>query len=1130
MPRALRRRKAGTPDLHGCIAIVCALLVSGQVLAESDAVPATDDGFAFNLVLDGGMENFGSTAWTETSDMVDSEVISTVVLFGENARQVAVPGGSLEGIEQVIPSSLLIVGEQYMISAWVFAATVDSINSEPINLRLQFGGEALAETSVEGQWTQLLSYTTYQLSDLSSQDVEGTGGPKIGIVSATEQSLTFLVDGVVVRPVRLVANGDFESIPASLSGNAFVSTTPPPDTSMVSMDEAFKGQYSQKIVTTGQNAFEGLIQLNLDDRGLNPSTNTSVFASAWVFVAQVGSTSFQGPPFETVLVDVRLEVNKLTIAATNVVGGWVQLQGVMSLDPFEPSWIAVRSHLSLATTFFIDEVVLVQESQLVPIIAQGDMDGGDGGFFMDTPDPPLASVLSDELLVAGGFSRKIVTSNDIAGPQGLVQEGLSDRGLFGAEGLMYMVSASIYVDAETPANARVALSLCGKQLDQTEQVQVVEVLSALTDAVHCKPEQAASSSADAISITSMDPNIVFYVDNVSIEPVIDIEPPVLALNGKFLKKYNKVTQGLVFNDPGVSVTDNVDDSLALSMNIVTTGIPDSTMEPGTFQIMYSVQDSSGNAAKPVKRNVEIVADASIPVIFADTSELVFDQGDVFNDMGVSAFDAEVNGNCFPDFPECPTVQINLTDSISRSLSSGDDIELPLVTAGTFTVTYDVVDSVGNAAVPVSRDVKVNDVTAPVIDSIGKELAKYNLVIEGGVFSDPGATAMDETDGDITDSIVTASNLDVSEPGKYVISYTVADKAGNVAVKKRKVTVVKDEVPPTLSLENPTVTAKQLGVLPSPNATASDMAFGCDQLSVCDSPVVVDLTGNISVLAVPDVLEALDTGFADINPDTYIAFYSVQDGAGNEAKVTSTIVIEPFQCDTEELEEISVKCLPLLAEAIFGEQLSPQSDCCVMQNQISSLCTCAEVGQTFNGNATLLFPLFQEACGSEVSTCFEPSSPSPAPVPQPSPTPSPIPAPLVVGEVHLSITQQGSLVNVFFQSTASISAFLIEFTILGDGECPTVYAATGGAAASAGIFVLGVDCTAIGVGQTGSFIPPTSAVGEADTQLLTTLALDLESKDVVCVLKAGSTFETDEGVLELGFVADFPCAVPDMPVP
>jgi hypothetical protein len=58
------------------------------------------------------------------------------------------------------------------------------------------------------------------------------------------------------------------------------------------------------------------------------------------------------------------------------------------------------------------------------------------------------------------------------------------------------------------------------------------------------------------------------------------------------------------------------------------------------------------------------------------------------------------------------------------------------------------------------------------------------------FDDPGATATDLEDGDLTNQIQTAGNVNTSAPGVYTLTYTVIDSAGNRAQAQRIVRVVK----------------------------------------------------------------------------------------------------------------------------------------------------------------------------------------------------------------------------------------------------------------------------------------------------------------------------------------------------
>lgn len=80
-----------------------------------------------------------------------------------------------------------------------------------------------------------------------------------------------------------------------------------------------------------------------------------------------------------------------------------------------------------------------------------------------------------------------------------------------------------------------------------------------------------------------------------------------------------------------------------------------------------------------------------------------------------------------------------------------------------------------------------DTTAPIVTLKGSG----DLVLPFGIaFTDPGATAMDETDGDLTSSISSNwdSEVDVNNVAVKTVEYSVSDKSGNKGSTSRKVTV------------------------------------------------------------------------------------------------------------------------------------------------------------------------------------------------------------------------------------------------------------------------------------------------------------------------------------------------------
>jgi len=75
---------------------------------------------------------------------------------------------------------------------------------------------------------------------------------------------------------------------------------------------------------------------------------------------------------------------------------------------------------------------------------------------------------------------------------------------------------------------------------------------------------------------------------------------------------------------------------------------------------------------------------------------------------------------------------------------------------------------------------------PVITLVGDPQIN---IIEGSNYNDPGATAVDMQDGDLTDQIVASSNVETDTPGIYTITYRVADSAGNWSQADRIVRIV-----------------------------------------------------------------------------------------------------------------------------------------------------------------------------------------------------------------------------------------------------------------------------------------------------------------------------------------------------
>ena len=80
---------------------------------------------------------------------------------------------------------------------------------------------------------------------------------------------------------------------------------------------------------------------------------------------------------------------------------------------------------------------------------------------------------------------------------------------------------------------------------------------------------------------------------------------------------------------------------------------------------------------------------------------------------------------------------------------------------------------------------IDQLLPPEITLVGAATVTVQL---GAVYTDAGATATDNVDGDITDRIVVTNPVDTATAGTYTVSYRVEDSAGNAATATRTVIV------------------------------------------------------------------------------------------------------------------------------------------------------------------------------------------------------------------------------------------------------------------------------------------------------------------------------------------------------
>ena len=100
------------------------------------------------------------------------------------------------------------------------------------------------------------------------------------------------------------------------------------------------------------------------------------------------------------------------------------------------------------------------------------------------------------------------------------------------------------------------------------------------------------------------------------------------------------------------------------------------------------------------------------------------------------------------------------------------------------VTYSVTDSSGNTTT-VIRQIVYNDPIAPEITLQGED---FIVISAGDDYEEPGYTAADNCDGDLTEKVVCSGDLNTYKTGKYTLTYTVSDEYQNTTQVKRTVFV------------------------------------------------------------------------------------------------------------------------------------------------------------------------------------------------------------------------------------------------------------------------------------------------------------------------------------------------------
>ena len=218
---------------------------------------------------------------------------------------------------------------------------------------------------------------------------------------------------------------------------------------------------------------------------------------------------------------------------------------------------------------------------------------------------------------------------------------------------------------------------------------------------------------------------------------------------------------------------------------------------GTYEVTYTARYLW--VSKSVTREVKVV-DKTAPVITLKTNPSYYPApGEEYLEEGYTATD---------DYDGDLTKQV-------QSRREGDIIY------------YTVTDSSGNVTT-VQRNILRKDESAPVLNLKGEN----SITIDAGTtFTDPGYTALDDRDGDVSDKVEITGTVNIYRADTYVLTYTVSDSSGNVATAQRTITVKPIQQPPVINPEGKVIyltfddgperhTQKLLDVLEKYNAKAT----------------------------------------------------------------------------------------------------------------------------------------------------------------------------------------------------------------------------------------------------------------------------------------------------------------------
>lgn len=244
--------------------------------------------------------------------------------------------------------------------------------------------------------------------------------------------------------------------------------------------------------------------------------------------------------------------------------------------------------------------------------------------------------------------------------------------------------------------------------------------------------------------------VVFRVNQFSLELVLTGEPNMLLEYGDSFTEpgVTPVLRGTLFLKDGYT-PENLEIRRETDLN---------EGKLGKYTITYSAELLNCQAS--AQREVRVIDTKAPTITLTEDPEGTLEEGVIYQEAGFTASD-NYDGD--------------LTARVVRTEEPG-------------LVIYAVTDSSGNPAVA-KRKIPLRDMVLPEIQLEGGE--DYVITL-GTRYEEPGFTATDNVDGDVTAMVQVEGEVDWLTAGIYPITYTVSDSCENTTVVTRNVEVAAQE--------------------------------------------------------------------------------------------------------------------------------------------------------------------------------------------------------------------------------------------------------------------------------------------------------------------------------------------------